>query len=905
MLPELERLVAEEPLQERWWRLLMLALYRAGRQADALGAGRRARALLAEELGADPGPGLRAMEAAILAQDPAIDLVVPTGQVVVADGHQRPSPTCPYKGLAAYQAADAALFRGRARLVAGLVGRLADASLLVVSGPSGAGKSSVVRAGLVPALAGGALPDSASWQSVVVTPGRTPVDVLAGLTGDPPPAAPVVLVCDQFEELWAPAVHPAERVAFLDALLGLLDDGIAARCVAVVRGDHVGRLAEHAGFAERVGGALVLVPALTDAELREVVREPAGAVGLTAEPELVDAVVADVLGRPGALPLLSTALVGTWERRRDDRLTLAGYLGAGGVAGALTRAAESAYAALDDVGRDTARHLLVRLADVDDAGALVRRPVPLAELDLDGEGGGARRQVMETFVNRRLLSVDGERLQVAHEALLTGWPRLAAWLEDDAAGRTVRRHLAPAARDWAERGEPEEELYRGARLAAALDWAADHEADVTAVERRFLDASKARADAELTQARERLNHEATARRRTRRLAVGLAAVLVVALVATGIALIARRSAQRSSLAAERTSLVADANRLAALSTTVGPLDLSFLLAAQGFRLEDTPVTRDALFGGLVDSRRAMRSISFTGNPFGVEPRQRRTDARHLRGDEHPALGPGLGRATPDPRGPAGNGGRRGAPGRVARERVSPTDTRTVTSGMPEGGGPWIQMADEKGHVNELPIAKQLGGDPFQLAFTPDGRGLTVLVSSAAGGGRTPWRLVEVDPSGGLRETRVRGAVPVAEGGLSGNFSEDGSTALIWSNQDSAQATVVDVAAGTTAPVSVPVRDVPVTGYVALSSGGAVLWDDGRVTLVDRTGASCRTSPCPGRRSGMSPSPRTGRGASPWARAESCSGTSIGKVVVGRRRNRCAGTPATCRPPRSIPLARGC
>ena len=189
VLPELERLVAEEPLQERWWRLLMLALYRAGRQADALGAGRRARALLAEELGADPGPGLRAMEAAILAQDPAIDLVVPTRQVVVADGHQRPAPTCPYKGLAAYQAADAALFRGRARLVAGLVGRLADASLLVVSGPSGAGKSSVVRAGLVPALAGGALPDSASWRPVVVTPGRTPVDVLAGLTGDPPPAA--------------------------------------------------------------------------------------------------------------------------------------------------------------------------------------------------------------------------------------------------------------------------------------------------------------------------------------------------------------------------------------------------------------------------------------------------------------------------------------------------------------------------------------------------------------------------------------------------------------------------------------------------------------------------------------------------------------------------------------------
>ena len=145
----------------------------------------------------------------------------------------------------------------------------------------------------------------------------------------------MLLVCDQFEELWAPGVDPGERAAFLDTVQGLLDDGVVVRCVVVVRGDHVGRLAEHAAFAERLGSALVLVPPLTEAELRDVVREPAAAVGLTVGDELVNAVVADVLGRPGALPLLSTALVGTWERRRGDRLTLAGYLEAGGVAGSL------------------------------------------------------------------------------------------------------------------------------------------------------------------------------------------------------------------------------------------------------------------------------------------------------------------------------------------------------------------------------------------------------------------------------------------------------------------------------------------------------------------------------------------------------------------------------------------
>ena len=180
---------------------------------------------------------------------------------------------------------------------------------------------------------------------------------------------------------------------------------------------------------------------MTDDELREVVDAPASAVGLTRDPELLDAVVADVAGRPAALPLLSTALVGTWERRRGDRLTLAGYREAGGVAGALARSAEAAYAALDEQGRESARRLLVRLADTDDGGALVRRPLPLAELDL--EDAGARRTVVDTFVARRLLAVDGEALDVAHEALLTAWPRLARWLEDDAAGRAVRRHLVP------------------------------------------------------------------------------------------------------------------------------------------------------------------------------------------------------------------------------------------------------------------------------------------------------------------------------------------------------------------------------------------------------------------------------------------------------------------------------
>ena len=837
VVPELEQRLAGDPLQEEWWRLLVLALYRCGRQGDALAAAQRARRVLAEELGTDPGPRLRAVEAAVLAQDPTLTLPAPA-----APSASPPSDvllpdvaTCPYKGLATYEAADAALFHGRGRLVTHLVARLVDAPLLVVSGPSGAGKSSVVRAGLAPALARNALPGSAGWRTVVLTPGRRPVDALAELTGETPPDAPVLLICDQFEELWAPDVDPAERAAFLDTVLGLLADGIVVRCVAVVRGDHVGLLAEHTALAERVGSGMVLVPSLTDDELREVVVEPAAAVGLEVEPDLVDAVVADVRGRPGALPLLSMALVGTWERRRGERLTLGGYLEAGGVAGALTRSAEAAYAVLDEPGQEVARRLLVRLADADEAGTLIRRPTPLAELDLDGDGGDIRRAVIESFVARRLLTVDGERLDVAHEALLTAWPRLARWLDDDAAGRAVRRHLTPAAQEWQRGGEAEGELYRGPRLAAALAWAAGEAGELTAVERRFLDASRVRSDAELTEARRRLQREMTARRRTRRLAVGLAGVLVLALVATVLAVAAQVTAERSSARAERATLVADANRLAALSTVVSSMDLSFLLTAQGFRLADTPETQDGLLAGLVEHRRAVHAAKFSGTlraaNLGNDGRTFYIGAglQVLKWDIASGEPPSALLDTPQVLRLAEDG--------WGGANSSPTDDRTVYVGTAEGRL-WLRMADGSGRVSEVSSAEAVSGKPIGVAFTPDGDLVNVLVATPIDGdsAESSWRLVQIAPSGGApRDTGIAGSLATEDGQLGAHLAKDGSTAVIWAG-GAAEATLVDLRTGTQATVAPPAREGEVADFRALSSGAAVLWNDGLVTLVDRAGA---------------------------------------------------------------------
>ena len=611
-IPELELMARAHPLHENWWSLLAVALYRSGRQGDALDAIRRARSVLAEELGADPGPRLRSVERAILVQDPDLDVVDRRDEPGRQQGPDKRSAAglvglCPYKGLAAYEVDDAALFYGRERLVRRLVSALVDSSLLVVSGSSGAGKSSVVRAGLLAALASGALQGSQGWEHVVVTPGRRAVDALSSLTGEVVHDAPVVLVCDQLEQLWSGTTAPAERVAFLDTVLGLIADGAVIRCVLIVRGDHVGRMAEHGDMAERMVGTLVLVPPLSEPELREVVEQPARATGLDVEPELIDTAVHEVLGRSGALPLLSTALTGTWERRRGDTLSFAGYLASGGVAGAVARSAEEVYATFDERGQEIARRVLVRLADQpdqNDPGSLQRRRMPLQELALTGADSTTQAAVVEALVERRLLALDGDHLEVTHEVLLTAWPRLASWLEDDAAGRAVRRHVAPAAQEWHSQGRPVEELYRGARLDAAAEWASRPDSDVTPLEREFIGASVKQSESELEAVMARANAEAAGRRRTQRLATGLTAALVLALLAAGFAVRYQRSADSRATDAKTARTVADANRLAALSTTARSLDLSLLLAAAAVRTADTPATRDGLLNALAGHRRA-------------------------------------------------------------------------------------------------------------------------------------------------------------------------------------------------------------------------------------------------------------------------------------------------------------
>jgi DNA-binding SARP family transcriptional activator/WD40 repeat protein len=741
VVAELERLVADQPLREGWWARLMMALYRSDRQAEALAAGRRARAVMAEELGLDPGPGLQQLERAILDQAATLDgartppLLHPAPRVPPAQ-----SADCPYRGLATYQAVDSEVFCGRGATLRALVSRTATARLVVVSGPSGAGKSSLVRAGLLPALARGVVSGSAGWRPLVITPGLRPVDRLAPLlspdenadadaeeNGSAAIRAPVILVVDQFEELWTAGAPDGEREAFLDAVMALLDDGLAARVVLAVRGDHLGRLAEHPVLAERAADGMLLVPPLTEAELREVVEGPAAVAGLDVDPDLVDAVLREVAGQPAALPLLSTALVATWERRRDTTLTLAGYLEAGGVTGALARTAEAALACLDEQGRPLARRLLVRLAATGDGAAVVRRRVPVAELGFDGTDGAARRAVVEAFVSRRLLSIDADHLEVTHEALLVAWPRLAGWLAEDAAGRAVRTHLAPEARDWDDTGRPEDRLYRGARLAAAQDWLARPDADPGAVEREFIIASTARSEAELAESRAQTQRERAGRRRTRRLAYILAAAMVLAIAAGGLALQRQRQAATNAL-------IADANRLAAASANAPSLDTSLLLAAQAFRTRDTLQTEDGLLAAAVQHRQVAHVYRADGvvrhiavSPDGrtlyahadqqvvawdLATGEKRVLAQYTSPSQYP---------TDVDASPAPTGLTAGLVAIVTPPVPGASDTSTMSLLGPDGRARWTRAA------------KELGGWPVAVRFTADGTRVAVEVIEDYGG----------------------------------------------------------------------------------------------------------------------------------------------------------------------------
>ncbi|MGW5053990.1 nSTAND1 domain-containing NTPase [Actinokineospora sp. NPDC004072] len=430
----------------------------------------------------------------------------------------------PYVGLRTYQMADSDIFFGREQTTANLLEMTGERRFSGVFGASGSGKSSVLRAGLAAAAPGPVL---------VLTPGPRPVEEcalrLAGLLGktaaavkadlaDPrnlhllvrqaAPQRDLLMVVDQFEEVFTVS-SPREREWLITALTAATAEPTSRlRVVIGVRADFYGHCARDPALVAALQGGHVLIGPMSTEELHRAITEPAARVGAAVEPALVARLIADVAGRQAALPLVSHALAETWARRTGADLTLAAYEAAGGVRHAIAQTAEAVYTDLLPEARQAARLLFQRLIAVGEHTEDTRRRVPRHEF-------GGHAALLDRLAAARLVTLDRDTVELAHEALIGSWPRLRDWLTEDRAALIAHRRLTSATEAWEAHGRDVDSLYRGVHLEQAREL----RDRLSARERAFVDAGIA-AEAERTD---------LARTRVRRLRQSVAALVLLVL----------------------------------------------------------------------------------------------------------------------------------------------------------------------------------------------------------------------------------------------------------------------------------------------------------------------------------------------------------------------------------------
>ncbi|MGE5465209.1 MAG: BTAD domain-containing putative transcriptional regulator, partial [Syntrophothermus sp.] len=437
-------------------------------------------------------------------------------------GTEAPSPgEPPFKGLQYFDEVDCDLFFGREVLTQKLADQLRDAQFLsVIVGASGSGKSSLVRAGLIPFLR----KEKEAGHIHIITPTAHPLEALAteltrqsesvtaaatlldDLAQDPRSLAlffarrngeeHTLLIVDQFEELFTLCRDEFEREAFIDNLLaasssshtGTGDRG-KVTLILTLRADFYAHLAQYPELRDRVAKHQEYIGPMTTEELRRAIEEPARRSHWEFEPGLVELILRDVGDEPGALPLLSHALLETWKRRAGHTLTLKGYADAGGVRGAIAHTAESIFQSLSPEEQEVARDIFLRLTELGEGTEDTRRRASLEELMSQEEDRNEVRTVLNILADARLITLGENTAEVAHEALIREWPTLREWLNQDRESLRLHRHLTEAAHDWELLGEDPGALYRGTHLAQAREWAALHPKALNAAEREFLAAS--------------------------------------------------------------------------------------------------------------------------------------------------------------------------------------------------------------------------------------------------------------------------------------------------------------------------------------------------------------------------------------------------------------------------------
>jgi WD40 repeat protein len=438
----------------------------------------------------------------------------------------------PFMGLKYFDEDQANLFFGREELTAKLVSHLREDHFLALVGASGSGKSSVIRAGLVPALRRGEPiakgvnppPGSSNWSIHIIKPSSHPLEVLATeLTRDLKSDSAtltlindlkrerhslgraardtlsreekkvLLLIVDQFEELFTLCKDEAERKAFVDNLLDAVTSEPQGPVIVVLtlRADFYAHCFEFENLRPALEKWQVLIAPMNIGELRRAIEEPARRDNWEFEPELVETILREVGSEPGALPLLSHALLETWERRRGRRLTHKGYAESGGVRQAIAQTAKTVYEQLTPEERLIARRIFVSLTELGKNAPDTRRRAPLSELSPRPED----QAVLQTLADKRLITIEKETAEVAHEVLIREWPTLRHWLDEDRETIALQNEIAEDARTWEQNGHDSSYLYKGARLATAREKLAAKRLALSELAQTFVKASQETEDA--------------------------------------------------------------------------------------------------------------------------------------------------------------------------------------------------------------------------------------------------------------------------------------------------------------------------------------------------------------------------------------------------------------------------
>jgi WD40 repeat protein len=511
----------------------------------------------------------------------------------------------PYRGLARFEPEDAQWFFGRED-VTDLLAAQADEEKplpLVLVGPSGAGKSSLLRAGLMLRLAG---------PKVLLEPDAAPLAALHAALAelDDDTARPAIIV-DQFETVFTLCQDETQRREFVTEVCELAKTALV---VVALRADFYSHALRYSGLAAALQARQVVLGPMTTEQVRRAITEPARLARLDVEEGLVGLLLRDLAApeaasqpaayEPGALPLLSHALLATWEHSRGGVLTAADYLSSGGIRDALTRTAEATYDSLSPAEQRLARRLFLRLLHVADDTPPTRAPVRLGELRA---WGGESEYVLGRFVGERLITVDTDAAQITHDALLAAWPRLRSWIDTGLEHLLTRRRVTDAARAWQDAGRESAALWRGSQLATARDWAADEDNHPSPVAAEFIAASIAAEQA----------HQRAERRRTRalqRLVAALAVLLVAVGTLAGFAFQQRHAATVAQNDANSREIAVEAGQVrgqdaplaaqlsvAAYNTAVTPQAIASLLESSG----------SASASRLLDSAGVVQSISLS------------------------------------------------------------------------------------------------------------------------------------------------------------------------------------------------------------------------------------------------------------------------------------------------------